>query len=239
MRKVVFVVLSVLFFSFSMNVQAKEVYYLNKNGVEFTKEEYDFLSKMFWNGSQDLFTSSDYIKFIESDIMNGELDTKYYIPMSTYATTVKSGYKTLKISKSCSRNCLISVTATWDSVPSVKSYDVIGARLDNTKLVNNGISTTVSSSSAFDSSNEKQILTGGFGVSVKLPTSGNNIVVNQTFRVEKKGTVYASYQHAMNNISLQDSKKYTISSGGYGGVFKFSGVASSTYDKMNGVSISL
>ncbi|MCI8671619.1 MAG: hypothetical protein HFI36_06290 [Bacilli bacterium] len=32
---------------FTSNISAKEIYYENKNGVVFTKEEYDFLSYMF------------------------------------------------------------------------------------------------------------------------------------------------------------------------------------------------
>ena len=41
------------------------------------------------------------------------------------------------------------------------------------------------------------------------------------------------------NISLSNSQNYTFSRSGYGGVFKFSGTALTTYDKMKGVSISL
>ena len=32
------------------NVSAKEIFYQNENGVSFTKEEYEFLSEMFWTG---------------------------------------------------------------------------------------------------------------------------------------------------------------------------------------------
>lgn len=35
-------------FTFNINTQAKEIYYTNKNEVAFTKEEYDFLSFMYW-----------------------------------------------------------------------------------------------------------------------------------------------------------------------------------------------
>ena len=38
------------------NVSAKEILYQNENGVSFAKEEYEFLSKMFWDGCQDIMT---------------------------------------------------------------------------------------------------------------------------------------------------------------------------------------
>lgn len=33
--------------------KASEIYYRNDNGVALTKEEYDFLSYMFWEGSHN------------------------------------------------------------------------------------------------------------------------------------------------------------------------------------------
>lgn len=74
---------------------------------------------------------------------------------------------------------------------------------------------------------------------MKLPTGGNNMVVSQYFRVETGGTVYGSYQHATANISLANSKKYTISRTGYGGVFLFNSPVRSYYDAMGGVNISV
>lgn len=58
-----------------------------------------------------------------------------------------------------------------------------------------------------------------------LPKYDSAPVINQTFKVSKGGTVYASYQHAMRNIFLADSKNYTLSKAGYGEVFKFAGTA--------------
>ena len=223
---------------FTTNVSAKEIYYVNDNGVSFSKEEYEFLSFMFWDGSQNLFTPEDYQKFIDSKIMDGEINSNSYTEPVPYATTVDTPGKTLNIVSSCSTNCLISVTATWKGTPAIKSYDVIGAYLENTSLQNTP-TTTVSTSLGTSNSNELKQFDNGFGVSIALPKYGNNIVVNQLFRVSKSGTVYASYQHATKNISLNDSKNYTISKAGFGGVFNFSGTAANTYDRMNGVNISL
>lgn len=216
---------------------AKECYYINSNGVCLDEKEYNFLSFMFWDGSQELMTQDDYNKFVSSDIINGEIDSKTYIAPMTRGTEFSSNSKKVKITKSCTSNCLVSVNATWFSNPNIKSYDVIGAYLENTSLVNSPI-TTISSSVGSNTSKEIQKFNNGFGVSVKLH-EGSNIVINQTFRVKKQGHIYASYQHATKNITLAGSKNYTIDYSGYGHVFKFNGTASSTYDMMNGVDIAL
>lgn len=230
--------IAVVSFVFIQNVKAAETYYTSQNNVSFTQEEYDFLSSFFWDGVQDEMTQSDYQKFIASDIMYGDIEIKTYTPITTLSTTISDGYKTLKISKSCSSTCYINVTATWTEDPSVRSYDVIGAYLKNTELLNTPV-TTVRSSSGTSTSSEIQNFSNGFGVSIKLPTSGSSIIVSQTFKVSTGGTVYASYQHATSSISLANSKNYTISSSGYGGVFNFTGTAASVYDRMNGVSIAV
>lgn len=73
-------------FTFNINTQAKEIYYTNKNEVAFTKEEYDFLSFMYWEGSQELMNQDDYQRFIASNIINGEISyDEYEIPTYTRA----------------------------------------------------------------------------------------------------------------------------------------------------------
>lgn len=242
MRKVfkfIFLLISLCNISF---VYAKEletsVFYTNKYNVEFTKEEYNFLSQFYWEGCQDLMNKDDYERFIESNIMNGEIETVFLDPVSMYSSSISTTKKTLKISKSCSTNCAISVTATWKEMPVTRSYDVIGAYLENTSLVSTPVTSTVSSTQS-DFSNEIMKHANGFGVSIKLPSSGSNVIVNQSYRVKTGGKVFASYQHARQTISLSDSKKYSIANSGYGGVFNFSGSAVDIYDRMRGVSINL
>lgn len=227
-------------FLLTTDVQAKEVYFVNQNNVEFTKEEYDFISYMFWDGAQENMDLDDYNNFINSDIMNGDLDSNIYydIPL-TRATSIEEANKTLKIVKSCSSNCFVSVTLTWKKFPTVKSYDVIGAYLDGTSLVNNPATSITTNGTITTTYKDIKKSNNGFDVSVKLPTYGTSMIINQSFRVNKGGTVYASYQHAIKSISLSNSQNYTFSRSGYGGVFKFSGTALTTYDKMKGVSISL
>lgn len=237
MLKRLFVIFGIGFIIALPNVSAAE-YYKNDNGVTLSKEEYDFLSYMFWDGCQSLMTKVDYEKFINSDIMNGELDSKIYNEPMTRATSIENNNRTFKISKSCTTNCLISVTLTWKNNPTVKSHDVMGAYLDGTSLQNTPTTMILTSNGSTKITDLKKA-NNGFGVSMLLPKSGNNIVINQNFRVSKGGTVYASYQHAMQNITLGDSKNYTFSKAGYGQVFKFSGTAASVYDRFNGVNISV
>lgn len=223
---------------FMSDVTAKEVYYTNDSGVSFSKEEFDFLGNFFWDGIQDLLNKDDYQKFILSEIMNGDIETKTYHEILPRGTHFEDNNRDLTISKSCSSNCYISVTLTWKKNPTIRSYDVIGAYLENTKLINTPTTVVLNSGSTVNSKEIKKTSTG-FGVSIKLPKYGNSLIVNQTYRVKKGGHVYASYQHAMKNISLANSKNYTTSKSGYGKVFNFSGIATSTYDRMNGVDIAL
>ncbi len=217
--------------------QAKNIYYTNDNGVSFSKEEYDLLTNLFWEGSQDLFTMSDYERFVAKDLMNGDFDMVVLEEPMPLATSITDKARTFKIGKVCSDDCFVSVTLQWTQNPTVRSYDVIGFLLDGTTIT--GIpSTNASSSTNSNVPESKRTFSNGFGASIKLP-SGSGIIISQVFDVEKKGTVYASYQHATMAISLENSKKYTLSKTGFGGVFEFTGLAYDTYDRMNGLTLSM
>lgn len=220
-----------------LNVKADSLYYTNSNGVSFTKEQYNFFSKMYWEGYQSNMTQEDFTYYEETEMNENLVESVYANSTMSRATSVSDNNKTLKISKVDGTNYSnVSVTLTWNNNPTIKSYDVIGARLVNTSLLNTPVTRLYNNSGTtnFDTGVN---LGNGFGSSVLL--SGVNMRINQTYRVSNGGTVYASYQHAKKSISLANSKRYTISSNGYGKVFLFTGTASSTYDQMNGVSISV
>lgn len=222
------------------NVYASKSYYTNTFGVSLTKEEYEFLTKMYWDGYQSLMTVSDYQEFQDSKVMDGEIDFKEIKSNEepiTRATSFSSGSKTLKIFKSCTSDCTISVTLTWDSQPTVRSYDVIGSYLDGTTLKNTP-STTIVTSGVSQVVNDLKTANNGIGSSFMIPF-GSNIVINQIYRVAKQGHVYASYQHATIASTLAKSKDYTFSKSGYGKVFNFSAGSRNIYDGMNGVDIAL
>lgn len=238
MKKLIYVVLAGLLI-LPGAVWAKDNYYTNDNGVTLNKEEYDFLTMMYWDGCQNLMTKKDYEDFVKSDIINGEFDTKTINMLMPYGTTVTRIDRSLKISKSCDSFCTVAIVASWNQTPAIKSYDVIGARFESTSLL------SIDRTYAVDSSNKYQIFSNyknfdnGIGNSVNLNGYSSGITVGQTMTVKKGGHVYATYQHAMGPISLNNSMQYTISTDGYGRVFKFSGTAVNLYDKFGYVDIAL
>lgn len=222
------------------SVYANDIYYYNSHGVNFTVDEYSFISDMFYEGYQDVMNEADYEEiFYDNDIVDSEITTDTYSDfwgIVPYGTSLASPSKRLTISKACTSSCLITIKADWTASPRVRSYDVIGAYLDNVDRLTFP-TTKVSNSTGSNSSMNIKEDENGFGVSIELLSSGADMKVTQYFRVTSGGTVYGSYQHATSNISLADSKKYTISRSGYGGVFLFDSSIRSYYDAMGGVSI--
>lgn len=147
--------------------------------------------------------------------------------------------KQLSIAKNCNSVCTIITNLNWLTNPTIRSFDLIGARFWNTSLANNSITTKVSSRGGTEFFSNNKYFTNGIGTSVKLPDSATNISVQQKFFTKPGGTVFASYQHSVTNINLQTSLCYTVGVGGYGNVFLFYGAATGKFDQMNGVDIDL
>lgn len=224
----------------SENVNAQEVYYTNDYGVQLTQEEYEFLTKMYWDGYQEIMTQEEYEEFNQSGILHGEFESKEITDndiITTRGTIHTTGSKTLKIAKSCTTNCKISVVLTWLKNPTIRSYDVMGAYLNGVPLKDAPITRVVSSNTTRYSDIVKKAY-NGFGTSILLP-GGSNVILNQDYTVSKGGTVYASYQHATENTNLATSQSYNFSLTGYGRVFAFYNSARNIYDAMNGVDISV
>ena len=244
---VIFSFVFLTFILFNVSVNAEDYYYVNDNGITFTREEYDYFTKMYYDGYQATMTEEDMAYFdgvelnpdlvevVEYEEPVSFLPGGYSIMGSYYETTAKK----LKIAKSNATYPLISVVLTWKKSPAVRSYDLIGAYLSVTSLVSDPVSKLTSSAGTINASATKE-LSNGFGASIKLPNSGSNIVVSQTYTVFPGGTVYASYQHAKSSISLSDSQTFTISYSGLGHVFYFSNsTITAKYDAMGGVSIAV
>lgn len=246
MKKVVMLLLAVLcVFGITKNVYAEEVYYTNPNGVELTREEYEFLTT-FYNGVYPTIMTRDmYDRFVESDLINSEVEIISYtepqlpllnpgIPPTSQSHSTP--YKTVQISSGCTTDkCYMDIQATWHVSPSVRSWDNIGAYLDGVNLISHDGTYVYSTSGINWYSNLKT--TNGVGNSVKLPDTGENIIVDMAFTVGRGGTVYGSYQHAMQTTTLANSQNYTLDILGYGAVFLYNGTAIGIYDGMNGVDI--
>lgn len=221
-----------------LNVNADEIYYTNANNVSMTEEQYNFLGAMFWDGFQEYVPQSLFNKYLTHGTFNCEIEQVVHEDEPTRGYIHETNAKKLVISKACYNGfCDMSVTLFWKGTPNIKSYDVIGALLYGGVSLANGssVSTYLGYSGGTITYTSPQFNGGGFGQSVKLRTSTTNMIISQSFDVVGTGVVYASYQHATQNITLATSKKYTVGFGGYGGVFHFYGSAVGVYDQMGGV----
>lgn len=221
-----------------VNVNA-DSYYVNALGVSFSKEQYDYFTEMYYDGYQEIMTQTDFDSF-DNDYMNKNLVDSFYVidinPI-TRATSISTPAKTLKISKTAMANSSrISTVLTWNSNPTVKSYDVMGSYLDGVSLIGS-VTTKMQNNVGASTYSINKSSNNGFGTSI--PLSGSSIRLSQTFTVSNGGTVYASYQHATSSISLNNSQNYTFSKNGFGQVFIFTSPALEIYDHMSGVYISV
>lgn len=237
---------SLLFISNNVYASDKEKTYSNNNGVVLTEKEYIFINEFYGVNFFNKMTLDDFDWISDLDLNNKEVTIKkyhdnndsninFFLNRGPYYST---NSKSLSIAKTCDSNyCTVITNLTWLINPNVRSFDVIGARFDGTSLYNNTITNKVSSTVGNSYSSNNVFLSNGFGSSVKLPDNASNIVVEQKFFTNVGGTIYASYQHATTNITLQHSCYYTIGPNGLGGVFNFYGAASGVYDGMGGVDI--
>ena len=246
-KKFLLFVFLILIISISSKVYATvNKTFINSNGVELTDKEYKFINDFYGENYFMNMTQEDYEWISDLDINNRQVEINAYHDVSnlslnnilTKGPSYETNSKKISIARSCdTTKCTVITNLTWLTNPTIRSYDVIGARFNGTSLYTNNITTKVSSSSGTTYFSNNRYLSNGFGTSVKLPTGATNIIVNQKFYTNIGGNIYASYQHATSNISLPDSYYYTISPGGLGGVFNFYGNASGIYDGMGGVNI--
>ena len=169
---------------------------------------------------------------------------------ASYATT----YKNIQIStipSNITNTFLIDLTNLWLKSPYIKSYDVIAIRTDDATVIEGtqeGTQTYIyknGNTGTIDYSNNGTNMvkaSNGFGISMNLVDDANTYectieaIVTAT---TEWATVYGSYQHAATNVTLAQSKSYTISHNGYGKVINFATAVQNDYDGMQGVSIAL
>lgn len=224
----------------SMVIVNAEDYYINENNVVLTKNEYDIISQIYWEGYQDIMTNENYQYLVDNEVFNSniEISEKLDNVISTYSTVHETANKKIKIVKSCNNTqCTIFITLDWINMLKVRSYDVLGARFEGTSLNNDPITQVYLNNVKKNITMSTVKRNNGFGVSFKLPTGGSSLKITQSFNVSLGGTVYASYQHANKTSTLAKSKDYSINYNGYGGVFLFSSSSSKYYDAMGGVYI--
>lgn len=233
----------VLFSSNAKALEKDEIYYTNKNEVSFTKEEYDFVSMFYFDGYQKLMTQEDYNYMIDNKLMNGEIKIAEIIDNDGINLFTDKSHitnsKKLTLSSSCVGNtCSMTIMLNWLVSPNTRSYDLIGAY----SVTSNNLDFT--SSRIYYGEVEKTYVenrkeANGISATMKLPTTGEDILVMMRFTAKKGTTVQASYQHAKHSISLANSRKYSFGASGYGGVFRFEESVLDYYDRMAGVGLTL
>lgn len=222
----------------STTVFAQEDYYKNGNNVVLSKHEYEFISNIYWEGYQEYLTLNDYNDIKLMDLFDKPI-TKTTIEYNeipvTRGSSVTSNLRTLTIAKSCSDNCMITLVNKWNGIPSIKSYDVFGARVTGVSIldIRNAL---VSGKNYAKSYTNPQTFSNGFGYSILVPNT-EGIKTTVTFVTSKGGKIYGSYQHSMKNTTESISKQYSIDVGGYGKVFNFIGSTRTVYENSPGVDI--
>lgn len=241
MRKLIFAITICLMCT--LNTYAKETI-VGPEKYTFTEKEKEYIIDFYGEDYLENMSTSTYkwIKSLDIDTngiaFNKTTDTNVMQPNGTYVQTAD---EMVGISRSCDSSfCSVTVLARWLNNPTIRSYDVIGVRYYNTSAYGDAKTTIVTSSAGSTAYSNYRSFSNGFGNSVKLPTSGSNIVVEQHLYVKPTGRIYASYQHAMRNTTLATSKLYNISGGGNGSVFEFTGAAANNlYDDFPGVDIAM
>jgi len=210
-------------------VNAREI--TNKNNVSIDENIYSKLVELYSKNYIDNLSLEEY-----NYIMSVGLDNIEVVSSKDNSYAKSATAYDVKISKT---GKYVSFMITWKREPLVMSYDVIGFRYNGSldaeitlfKQYNgdNGDTSSVYYLKSFNN---------GFGLSFPLLTSSLT-EIDVRLKVSGNGTLYATYQHATKLISLNNSKKYTISEDGYGKVLKFDSSVSSTYDNTNGLSINI
>ena len=191
-----------------------------------------------------LFSSSD-SQSRTYEISKAEYDAVDFENTRSNPTTYETVYKSMTSSISANGSYYrYKNVLNWKSMPSTRSYDIIGIGFLQSVKVHND-------TTYFDeyycytvggcyhiTVNHPQIFISGAGTSFVLP-SGDLNQLRQTFYfdVEKASSntvytqkAYADYSHATTNVTLTDSKKYSVIQSG--GIYLNTSI-SSYYDAMS------
>ena len=223
-------------------------FYDSVKNVTFTvlnyEEKYVVTKTKYINGfpvetTEQEMEETDFNKYFETNNDRLSCNDGYHV---CYETSGKKIFD--QTSKGNDGILYINTELRWKTNPQVKSYDVIATRWTNSFSPDYFQGTQYyTDSNGFDQyitynsggSNSK-VLSNGIGVSMNLVDSGSNFGASLFIRGSYVyGTYYTSYQHATHNVTLSQSKNYTLSSSGLGGVIKFNSGIGSYYDGMSGI----
>lgn len=244
MKKAVLCFVSIILIFYGNAVFAEGAYYTNLNGLTFTEYQYDTLVAMLNEHIIETMTYEEYQNFNVNNIVEGEYF--YTVVEDTPANNNSRSYhetacKKIVLSGTCtSSKCSMALTTNWKCIPGVKSYDVTGVRLASTTFYDDDITFTYRADNTTKTTYAgKKGASNGVGIAIKIPSSGNIDYTSMYFDVYPRGRVYGTYQHAVQNISLNTALNFTFNSSGYGGVFAWPSSYGQIYDQTSGVYLAL
>lgn len=225
---------------------------LNQKTINYYKDELN-LSKAEnekYIKTEEFFDSNgNIIKTINKEVT--EQEAKEFVSnqknnIKTLSSSHQTSMKKISISIVATPSIkTITITNTWLSMPSVRSHDVIAFRNGT------GTSISINSVSGYQKADGKTVTYGmggtnfkstnqGCGISMNIVDDVSNTLINSmsitVINNSSTYTAYGTYQHAQSNVSLAQSKNYTISSSGLGNVLNFASSVKGKYDGMQGVS---
>lgn len=172
--------------------------------------------------------------------------------ISTYDAFYQTTYKQISFIDAALSNNVhqLTVYTQWLITPVTQSYDVTAMRVEDAYIVEgtqtglqvykkNGVVGSVNYSPNGTNIRKED---DGFGISMNLvnnATSYETDISANVVATSQYAKAYGTYQHAVTDVSLDESQSYTISHNGFGDVVNFATGVQNLYDRMNGVSISL
>ncbi len=142
----------------------------------------------------------------------------------------------------------VTLVCTWLDIPNCKSFDVVAFRPGETSFscdinpTDNtfGVQTYDGQKIEYSHSNGNiKYADNGVGLSTNIVDSVSSSLIIQFSATFATGaptlTVYGTYQHAVNNVTLAQSQNYAISFLGMGGVLNFDSSVYSKYDDTPGL----
>lgn len=187
MKKVLYLLLMIICLS-SRYVTA-ENYYENKNGVVMTTAELNYISDLYYESYPEYITEDEYNflvnnNFFDKKVYSNIIDVNKNNGISLASSSVTTNAKSIKMSKSCSDKCLVTLVAKWLYKPNIKSWDVIGMRLSNCAISSYFQAQIIGDDDYAIAYTNPKMFSNGLGYSLKL-ANHNNLVASMSALITK------------------------------------------------------
>ncbi len=268
LKVAVLTVCAICLCALTVKAQETDVYYSNDLGLELTEEEYKYATQYMDSVELEFFSQDelDYLLLdVEKNIVGSEsavliesvndYGMSYSLnSLSRWTATHTTNMKKLTMSAYFVSGRVLKYTLVceWSSIPTIKSYDVIGFRIVGNdaaiyKMSNGGndiigIQNYDGHSINYNGNSDNLKIDNGVGLSCNIVDSVSeslsiSIATNIVLGDRDYVGVYGSYQHATSNVTLRQSQKYDFSYSGMGHVFEFASSVASKYDNTQGLYI--